>query len=214
MNAAATRIVIFVALMAATCGSVGARQFKLAMTEAETETLGKYMAGAQVYAEYGCGGSTMLACESGVRKIYSFDSHPQWVEKMQRDTSDVGCNANIRYVNIGPVKMWGFPEQVNKTAWAAYAGAIKKVDEESFDLVLIDGRWRLACFFNTLQTVGEDTLIAVHDFTWRPAYHALLPYVEVVEQVGSLVVVRKKADVPHTRELIKYLADWYLSRPE
>lgn len=72
------------------------------------------------------------------------------------------------------------------------------VDTDTLDVVLIDGRFRLACIMQAVMNVRPDTLIVVHDFWNRPAYHLALNYLDVVARVDSLGVFVRKADYNRT----------------
>jgi len=67
------------------------------------------------------------------------------------------------------------------------------IDEYSdIDVVLVDGRFRLACACKAV--IKRVQSILIHDFTSRTHYHDILPYVDIVRQTGTLVEVRPKDD--------------------
>ncbi|KAI8462213.1 MAG: hypothetical protein J3K34DRAFT_448950 [Monoraphidium minutum] len=187
----------------------------IAMTRNEVNVLKECMHASNVYLEYGCGGSTLLACEVGIPVINSIDTHPDWVAKMRQKTASCTSNISIHLVDVGPVRAWGYPISLNTALAHGYASAVSKMPQVP-DLVLIDGRWRISAFFFTYIAASSDTLIAVHDFKPRPLYHLILPYVTIVKQVDALVVVKKKpfTDVDRpTSSFLLYLANWYLNSP-
>ena len=58
------------------------------------------------------------------------------------------------------------------------------------DLVLVDGRFRVACALAGLPRLAADARLLVHDFWPRPAYRApLLRHFEVAGSAGTLVML-------------------------
>ena len=76
-----------------------------------------------------------------------------------------------------------------RDAAGAYSDAVLGKDP---DLVLIDGRFRVACCLKCPAKVP----ILFDDFLGRPQYHSVLDYFQIVEQVGRMVVLNKTAPVP------------------
>jgi hypothetical protein len=82
-----------------------------------------------------------------------------------------------------------------RTKWAIemknYANAFGK-RKENTDLVLVDGRFRVACALKVCLELPSSTVI-VHDFYNRVHYHGILPYFDVIESVETLAVLKPKA---------------------
>lgn len=97
------------------------------------------------------------------------------------------------------------------------------------DLILVDGRFRLASSFSALQLFllqtqelrkkkrrregkkegeggggggddGREGLLLIHDFFPRPHYYPILHYTDVVDCVGSLIVLRLKYSIDEEEE--------------
>lgn len=68
------------------------------------------------------------------------------------------------------------------------------------DVALVDGRFRVACALRALRHVVPGAgVVAVHDWTERPAYgDALAPFFEVVEVADRLAVLTPKRHVDWT----------------
>ncbi len=106
------------------------------------------------------------------------------------------------YVNIGETLEWGFPVGNNTDAWLHYPEAIHNKHPS---VVLVDGRFRVACVLQTLLTVSHhDLRIIVHDFFNRPYYHEILQVVDLIHCVDSLAVFK-----PKSRFKSSELADLY-----
>lgn len=158
------------------------------MSPAERATWSRYVHRARHYAEYGAGGSTVVA--STIRtltSILSIESDPDFAETVRRQAP----KAVVRWVDVGPIESYGHPaDESKKTSWPTYSAQ----DLGTPDLVLVDGRWRVACICHVLNTYPNATLL-VHDFTHRTEYHEVLTLCNIVEHVESLVVLARKSTV-------------------
>ena len=64
------------------------------------------------------------------------------------------------------------------------------------DVVLVDGRFRVAVALKALWHVGPASVVLIHD--WPPraaAYGRVLAYYDIVDAVDELVVLARKADL-------------------
>jgi hypothetical protein len=61
-----------------------------------------------------------------------------------------------------------------------------------YDLVLIDGRFRVACAALICLFPKQVKRICFDDFTTRPQYHVILPFIDVLETVDSMIVCQPK----------------------
>lgn len=117
----------------------------------------------------------------------------------------------MKVVDIGPVRVWGYPNQTaeeSKGAWYMYSQAISMTDKQ-YDLVLVDGRFRVACLLNALIT-NPKASVMIHDFyeaAHHKAYKALLDVTEVVDRADTLVALRTKAHV-RKEDLMKMYATY------
>ncbi len=61
-------------------------------------------------------------------------------------------------------------------------------------MILIDGRFRVACCLKCFDIIRSDCLIVFDDFLDRPQYHVVLDYYDVVEKTtdNRMVILRKK----------------------
>ncbi|MEA2708673.1 MAG: hypothetical protein QOF78_1274 [Phycisphaerales bacterium] len=156
---------------------------------------------SRIYLEFGCGGSTRLAAESGVSRLFSVDSDKNWVKRCRRHPSIAPLVADGRAillsVKVGTVDTFGYPaDRSDVLRWPNYSLAIwKKIGVALPDTVLIDGRWRVSTAVQSLLRCPPKTTMMFHDFTPRAHYHAILPFIDVVETVDSLLVYRAKPDL-------------------
>lgn len=190
---------------------------QIAMTVREVALFERYLAKAANYFEFGCGGSTMLACKVGQpdMSVYSVDSSQEWIDTVKKNPyADNKTKENLLHmhtVNIGPVGSWGYPTQTvaqSQGAWYLYSQAISMAGRE-FDLVMVDGRFRVACLLQSFISNPQASVL-IHDF-FEPGHHnaykALLNVSEVVDRVDTLVALRPKANV-RKEDLMKLYATY------
>ena len=167
------------------------------MSLVERSTFEKYLKKTKSYFEFGSGGSTKLAIRHGV-EVYGVESDKFWVETLRKEAGNL---CKVDYVDIGPTKDWGYPiDETEKDKFPHYSEAILRF-ENGFDLILIDGRFRVACTLNAIkhtlkyQKNIRKTFILIHDFWNRPSYHDVLRFLDVVERSESLGVFKLKKNI-------------------
>ena len=105
---------------------------------------------------------------------------------------------------------WGNPgknstntQQIN---YSNHMRNLSKEEQKNIDLVLIDGRFRIACCLKCFDIINSDCMIAFDDFLNRKNYHIVLDYFNIVEETSNkcMVILKKKnniTSIPH--EVIK-----------
>lgn len=151
------------------------------------------------YLEYGAGASTALALSLGVERVYSVESDPAWAHVSSRDAPP-GVLTMLA-MDIGPVSSFGSPRSVQQsTAFGDYSLAVwerLEQDGQSPDVVLVDGRFRVACFMASLLHARPGTPILFDDYARRSAYHAVERFAVPQAQLSRMAefVVPEKIDV-------------------
>lgn len=142
------------------------------------------------YFEYGCGGSTAIANGiSTLLRITSVETDYEWAKKVH----EVCPAVNVVWVDIGPTKEFGQPtDESLRLAWPRVP-EVWLMAEQPYDLVLIDGRFRVACAALICLFPKQVKRICFDDFTNRPQYHAILPFIDVLETVDNMIVCQPKA---------------------
>ncbi len=134
-------------------------------------------------------------------RIYSAECSENWCNQMR-------CNKSVRrawprlklvHTDIGPTTGWSIPK--DETPCAKFLDAHQKIFKcfpgaSRSDVVLVDGRFRVACALSWLLHGGnKDAVVIVHDFLNRPWYNKILEYFDIVESADTLVVLRRKNSV-------------------
>jgi hypothetical protein len=138
------------------------------LDDADRVTLGDLYLNAQSVFEYGLGESTLIAAHTGVPRYSGIDSDAVWVSQARENSKLEHFRFN--FADIGTSKAWGRPQNplLQKIQYN-YQIAPLVVEDESFDVYLVDGRYRVACacvsFLHAIKTGGNmDTVrVGVHD---------------------------------------------------
>lgn len=131
---------------------------------------------ARVVLEFGMGGSTVAAARQGCL-VQSVESDSAWVFSLRRALTEAGLDARLltHFVDIGAIGAWGRPlTREFELRWPGYATDIWQ--REWFhppDLVLIDGRFRAACFVACCVGIRRPTRVLFDDYLERPEYHVI-----------------------------------------
>jgi hypothetical protein len=162
----------------------------------------KYLNKANIYFEYGSGGSTYQALiRENIKQIYSIESDYIWYAKLKELLKE---SKKINYIynemDVQP-NTFGHPGK-NSTIEQKiqYSDQIIKVDEDEkkkIDLILIDGRFRVACCMKCFDVINNDCYIAFDDFLDRSYYHVILEYYDIIEKTDDnrMVILKKKQNI-------------------
>jgi len=168
-----------------------------------------YLDKSSVYFEYGSGGSTYQASlRKNIRQIYSVESDKIWHTKL-RDILKDKQNITYLYNEMESIpNTCGYPgpnsTELQKKNYSNSIFLLDEGDRKKIDLVLIDGRFRIACCLKCFDAVNDTCCIAFDDFLDRPGYHIVLQYYDILEKTedNRLVILQKKKGISVPKELI------------
>jgi hypothetical protein len=162
----------------------------LTLPPAEAEALRRAYGAAEVILEYGSGGSTLVAAELPGRTVLSVESDPEWARMVARHAAAVrrAEQVVVRHVDIGPVRRWGAPSSRRHAhLFHRYPLAIwSDPDFRHPDVVLIDGRFRPACFVTVAFKIERPVTVLFDDYLTRPRYAEVERLGKPVEIVGRM----------------------------
>lgn len=170
-----------------------------AMSDAEAAVLRECFSKANSLVEFGSGGSTLLAARSpSLRRIWSVESDPAWVARLHAEP-DIAAAAqsgrlHLQSVDIGPVGGYGFPrDEAFRDRWPSYYESVwADAATLDTDLVLIDGRFRVACALEALARCRPHAVLLFHDFWNRAPYHPVLAFTDWLGSCDTLAILRRK----------------------
>jgi hypothetical protein len=170
----------------------------VAMAPAERSLFESFLRCSRRYVEFGAGGSTYLAASLVAEAVTFLDSSKEWLERVRAEclAHDLSTKPKLTHVDIGETGDWGVPvENAKKDLWPDYHTTIWSDPEAGrADLYLVDGRFRVACFMQTVLHAQSGALIAIHDFANRPYYHVVRDVAREVAALGSFSVFARKPD--------------------
>jgi hypothetical protein len=156
----------------------------------------KTLARSDRYLEYGTGASTLWAAKFGVDFV-GVDSDRHWLDALHHKIVDTGCaqhNQVLRYSDIGPTAKWGKPvgdvDDARLELFRRYSDLPEQYVADPPDLVLVDGRFRVACALKSLKVLGgrDGWTILVDDYTSRNEYHVIGDFAHMTF-VGRMAVI-------------------------
>jgi hypothetical protein len=172
----------------------------LRMSQAEADLFEQLLSTGNYYLEWGSGGSTLAAVRSHVRQIVSVETDGAWLERLKAN-EEIACSitskrVNFRHIDVGPVGEWGVPSGTEKLRnWPRYAVDPFLATDLNFDVILIDGRFRIHCLLAAANCAADGARIFLHDYATRHSYTVADKYFDTVNQVGSAVVLTRRPNI-------------------
>ena len=173
---------------------------------------------ARAVIEYGSGGSTVYFLREK-KRIHSVDSNPEFHRMMLGIpfvSSRIGNGLTLDFVDVGPTDMFGTPLSNERSSeWTRYVSQpwTRVQPGERVDLVLVDGRFRVACCLYSVRKILElgwsSTVILIHDFSKRKEYHVILPFLQELDSAMTLSAFRVR-ESPDLAELDRLLEEYTL----
>ena len=136
-----------------------------------------YLNNCKVYFEYGVGASTRWVLENTSSNIIAIDTDKEWIDFVNTEVDSL--RVKLIWVNLGNLTKWGRPNSYKyRDSFTDYVGGVWNFKKKA-DVILIDGRFRVACFLYSLLYSKTDSIIIFDDYFERPWYH-------IVEEVITL----------------------------
>ena len=132
---------------------------------------------AKVYAEYGVGKSSIWVLQNTTAKILAVDTSEHWINHV-RTEANAADRFDVDWVNLGEIGWAGRPNNFERrNQFKDYIQSVWSRGAEP-DLVLIDGRFRVACFLYSLAKANPGCTILFDDYTNRPNYHLVEEFLQ------------------------------------
>ncbi len=168
----------------------------------------KYLDKATNYLEYGSGGSTYNAVlRNNIKKIVSVESDKSWYNKMNSMINN--SKLIYKYIELNAKSNnYGNPDNVSFDVMKKYPSVIEEYKDIKFDLILIDGRFRVACALICFKYIDNNCFVIVDDMIGRDYYNEIYNYYDKVETAGKMVVLKKtNMNEPSNFLINKYIVD-------
>jgi hypothetical protein len=175
----------------------------------------RYLINASNYLEFGSGGSTIEVLKyNNIKLVYSIENDISWYNRLTNIVKDnnLDTDKEFNYIYI-PMKVkencWGHPDNsVSNSIHRSYTDILYDLDSDKLnklDLILIDGRYRVACLLKLYNLISEDCVILFDDFINRKFYNIVLDYYYIIEKGldNRMVVMKKKPGLTVNKKLIE-----------
>ncbi len=154
------------------------------------DELSAAMRSATTYLEYGSGGSTLLAASLVRGTVLSVESDRAFRDAIAAAVAPADRErVKVLHVDIGPTTRFGRPMLPLYARWSAYPVAPWRALQSPPDLILIDGRFRVACVLTSLLHLPTTWggVIYLDDYEGGPkqrGYAAIEPFIANAAFVG------------------------------
>ena len=176
----------------------------------------KYLDKCSIYFEYGSGGSTYNALiRDNVKKIYSVESDYKWLTKLKDIIAEkIDIKKKNKFISFfnemdTQSETWGYPGKnatiAQKIKYSNYILDLDETEQKNIDLILIDGRFRVASCLKCFDVINDDCLIAFDDFLNRPEYNIILDFFNIIDSTSDkrMVILKKNLNVNVPKQLIQ-----------
>ena len=165
-----------------------------------------FSGGVSSYWEFGCGSSTLWVLANTAAEVRSVDTSPVWADRVRAAAaalpSGAGSRLTLGVVDVGELGDWGTPlsyrfaDRFPDYTESVFAGGA------SHEVILVDGRFRVACTLTSLLHSRPGTRIVVDDY-YRERYHIIEDVVAFTlrDDRQALFVVPESFDREHAEFL-------------
>ena len=184
-------------------------QYSIALSKREREFLISNMKKSKHYLEFGSGGSTFLALQNSDADVVSVENDGNWI-KYLRKWRYIKENENKRlkfcYVYTGKVVDWGHPKDImlDRELFPNYSKKVFEEFDNNYDLVFVDGRFRVASTLQAILNTDQNVKIIIHDFTKRQCYQEVLKFLEIEKIVDTMALLKKKQNINKQKVIEMY----------
>eukprot|EP01084_Bolivina_argentea_P186433 321359_1 len=158
----------------------------------------KQVKGKDTYVEWGSGGSTEMVPFVVNEHAYSMEHAIPWCKRMVTELHSIHVAVSFHKLSYHcvdtkvPLRRWGDPDTTDEKKIATmgdiYVNYIDHLGPKTFDVVFIDGRFRVACALKIIkeQYYHQDTVVMIHDYTKREHYTVVERYYDTIKCVDRL----------------------------
>ena len=143
-----------------------------------------------IFFETGSGCSSIIA-KYYAKKTYAIEGCKHFYEYGINN----GLKDNLIFKDLKPDNpTWSYPgKNSNQNDYINYFTSYKK--EYNADVILIDGRFKIATAMDIFNKIRNDTIILLHEYNLRPQYYIIEKYYKYIYHWGSLFAFVKNTEI-------------------
>lgn len=143
-----------------------------------------------IFFETGSGCSSIIA-KYFAKKTYAVEGCKNFYEYgINNGLKDILIFKDLKPDN----PTWSYPgKNSNLNDWINYFTAYKK--EYNADVILIDGRFKIATAMDIFNKIRKDTIVLIHEYNFRPLYYIIEKYYKYIYHWGSLFAFIKNNEI-------------------
>lgn len=170
------------------------KDFELTFSPVTGEFLKTTYLNSDLILEYGSGGSTFLAASAN-KRVITVESDEVWLSKLIAKYDEKKLSGFIipLLANIGKTENWGYPDDETQwKLWSQYPGLpwkYCKTHNLHPDVVLIDGRFRVASFIASCVCTEKPITLMFDDYVERRHYHCVENFVKPKQIIEERMAV-------------------------
>ena len=149
-----------------------------------------FLTNKTIFFETGSGCSSIIA-KYFAKKTYAIEGCKKYYEYGINN----GLKDNLIFKDLKPDNpTWSYPgKNSNLNDWINYFTSYKK--EYDADVILIDGRFKIATAMDIFNKIRNDTIVLLHEYNYRPQYYIIEKYYKYIYHWGSLFVFIKNSEI-------------------
>jgi hypothetical protein len=159
-------------------------------TENELGAFLSFLTKDTIYFETGSGCSSVIA-KYYAKKSYAVEGCKEYYDKGIAN----GLKDNLIFKDLKPNNnQWSYPgRRSTLDDWKNYFQAYDR--SYNADVILIDGRFKVATAMDMFDKINDDTIVLVHEYSDRPSYFVIEKYYQLVYHWDRIAAFIKKKDV-------------------
>jgi hypothetical protein len=147
-----------------------------------------YLKNCKLYFEYGVGASTRWVLANSNSNIIAVDTDKEWIDYVNIKVSNM--RVNLIWVNLGDLTKWGRPNSYKyRNSFIDYVSGVWNFKKQA-DVILIDGRFRVACFLYSLLHSKTGSVIIFDDYFDRSWYHIIEEVISLHDKCGRQAIFK------------------------
>ena len=156
------------------------------------------------YAEYGVGKSSLWVLANTRASIFAVDTSQYWIDQVRSKAGESAARFDIDWVDLGPIGWAGRPKNYARRAtFQRYIESPWNRGQKP-EVILIDGRFRVACFLYSVASADPGSTILFDDYKDREHYHVVGEFLAPTRFCGRQAIF----DVPEALDHEVLLAEY------